>query len=369
MQLDYNIFSVLHLISFVQGILLGTLLIFLNRRKYRSTFFLGLLVILFSLARLHPTLLYLNIFEYYPELFRLPFNFYWLVYPMFFIYTYRVSMFADQKIPYWVLYPGIIALIINCVIYFQPYETKLVIDQSLVFKSYLILGIIYSWLIAFWNISVINRHKTEVDDHFSRTTLKDLTWARYFLIFSLTAYTLYFIQYYVYPENLFSKIYILVIDFVTVYWIFFYGLIQRNVLSILSENGYYSIQKRAEKRPVLKPKNGNLVALFQKIDTYMKTSESFVQSELTIVDVAKDLQIHTKQISTAINKVHHKNFNSYVNEFRIEKAITLLHEKYISLSIEGIGYEVGFHSKSAFYAAFKKVTGTTPTKFREKNAA
>lgn len=101
----------------------------------------------------------------------------------------------------------------------------------------------------------------------------------------------------------------------------------------------------------------------------MRTSESFVKSELTIVDVAKDLRIHTKQISTAINKVHHQNFNSYVNQFRIEKAIKLLREQDTNLSIEGIGYEVGFHSKSAFYAAFKKVTGTTPTKFKEKKAA
>jgi len=373
MELDYNIFSVLHLVSFLQGIFLGILLIFLNKRKYRSTFFLGLLVLLFSLAKVHDTFLHLNVFEFYPELFRLPFNFFWLIYPLFFIYTYRVSMFADKKIPYWVLYPGIIALFVNLFIFFQPYETKLEIDRSTWYKTYLILGICYSWCIAFWNLRFINKHKTEVNNHFSQTILKDLNWARYFLVFSLVAYAIYFVQYYLSPENVISKFYILTIDFITVYWIFFYGLIQRNVLSILSENGYYSLQKEsvesAAPSEVTKPKNKNLETLSQKIDAYMKTSESFTQSELTIVDVAKDLQIHTKQISTAINTVHHQNFNSYINKFRIEKAIDLLREPSTSLSIEGIGYEVGFHSKSAFYAAFKKVTGTTPTKFKEKNAA
>jgi len=369
MELDYNIFSVLHLVSFMQGIFLGMLLIFLSRRKYRSTFFLGLLVLLFALAKVHFTLLQLNVFEFYPQLFRLPFNFFWLIYPLFFIYTYRVSMFSDQKTPYWVLYPGIIALIVNLFIFFQPYEIKQTIDQSVWYKTYLILGICYSWCIAFWNLRLINRHRAAVNNHFSRTTLKDLTWARYFLIFSLAAYAIYFVQYYLTPENLFSKFYILTIDFVTVYWISFYGLIQRNVLSILSENGYYSIQKQAEKLAALKPKDGDLVALFEKIDRYMKTSESFVKSELTIVDVAQGLQVHTKQISKAINSVQNQNFNSYVNQFRIEKAIKLIREPDLNLSIEGIGYEVGFHSKSAFYAAFKKVTKTTPTKFKEKNAA
>ncbi|MFK7813928.1 MAG: helix-turn-helix domain-containing protein [Maribacter sp.] len=369
MELDFTIFSVLHLVSFLQGILLGILLIVINRRKYRSTFFLGLLVLLFSLARLHPTLLYLNVFEYYPELFRLPFNGYWLVYPLFFVYFYGVSMFADRKTPYWILYPGALAFVINFIIYLQPYQTKLAIDSSAPFKVYLFLGIVYSFYIAFWNIRVLDRHQEEVNNHFSSTKQKELQWARYFLIFSLSAYMIYFIGYYIYPEKLYFKIYFLLVDYATIYYIFFFGLIQRNVLSILSENGLYSQPKPEYQKESPKKEQKNLEKLFQKIDEYMKTSESFIQSELTIVDVAKDLQIHTKQISTAINKIHNQNFNSYVNKFRIEKAISLLREQDHSLSIEGVGYEVGFHSKSAFYAAFKKVTGTTPTKFKTNRAA
>ena len=61
------------------------------------------------------------------------------------------------------------------------------------------------------------------------------------------------------------------------------------------------------------------------------------------------------------------NFVSFVNSYRIAEAKKLLLDpnKY-NLTIEAIGNESGFKSKSAFNGAFKKITGMTPSAFVKK---
>ena len=146
-------------------------------------------------------------------------------------------------------------------------------------------------------------------------------------------------------------------------------MIQQNVLSVLvkKESGNPSPDILArEKESINISKSEDLKILMEHIDSYMKTTEAFVRTELTIIDLAEKLKVHPKRISASINTIFNQNFNSYINQLRIKKAERLLKDPSSNyFSIEGIGKEVGFHSKSAFYSAFKKVTGTTPTKYKE----
>jgi AraC-like DNA-binding protein len=66
-----------------------------------------------------------------------------------------------------------------------------------------------------------------------------------------------------------------------------------------------------------------------------------------------------------LNTHYHKNFYTYVNNFRIDYCKALLkNPKKQHLSIEGIAFEGGFGSKSTFNTLFKKQTGMTPTQFK-----
>ncbi len=372
-NLTYNLQVLLDMVGLIQGTTLGILLVILNKRKYRSTFFLGLFLIFLSLKLITFISTSTGVSEVYPRLFLLPFSFSWLLFPLFFIYTQQVSMLSNKKTYYWVLIPGIVSFFAQFAIFLLPYDTKLAISQSFWYDFTLVyLGIFFAWGIAIWNIRLLYHHRIEVHNSFSLVAAKELHWARVFLIYSLGTSLITHLLFYLEPENYYFKVLFSIIDLIAIYWVSYHGVVQRNVLSVLDEKGRYHIKNLKvlpeDVQPVVTASE-QLEELMAQIDDYMIRSESFIHTELTIVDLAEKLKVHPKRISTTINTICHQNFNSYVNQFRIKKAELLLQKKDgMQLSIEGIGHEVGFHSKSAFYSAFKKETGTTPTKYKE-NAA
>jgi AraC-like DNA-binding protein len=66
----------------------------------------------------------------------------------------------------------------------------------------------------------------------------------------------------------------------------------------------------------------------------------------------------------------HRNFNAYVNSFRLAEARDALADpKRQALPVLTIALEAGFQSIGPFNRAFKATTGLTPTEFRKENSA
>jgi len=72
-------------------------------------------------------------------------------------------------------------------------------------------------------------------------------------------------------------------------------------------------------------------------------------------------------LSQVINENIGKSFFDFVNEYRVrETKKALADSRSEQFSILGIAMDAGFNSKSAFYTAFKKYTGMTPSQFKEQ---
>ncbi|MBM1107939.1 helix-turn-helix transcriptional regulator [Aurantibacter crassamenti] len=370
MVLDLNLISVLDSAGVIQGIGFGLVLLVINKWKKNNTYLLAIFLILFALQRLDVVFSELNVYEYYPWLYLLPTFSFAIIYPVFFIYTQKVSIFSKKKLKIWLLYPGIIYSMIQLYIFFLPYQEKLVLVEQSWYEFSKVPAILFGLGVALWNIKFISDHQKEVFNQYSMTQFKELKWAKYFLIYSTVGSVLYALQWFLLPENIYSRISFLLFDLLTIYWLSFYGIKQLNVHSIIANLEIPKEQPIVESSDKQFIVNKDLEELFEEIETYMISSQAYTKTELTIVDVAKQLKVHPRRISTAINSIPKQNFNNYVNRFRVEKALALIQNKNLeNYSIEGIGSEVGFHSKSAFYAAFKKETGTTPTRYLQKHIA
>ncbi len=104
-----------------------------------------------------------------------------------------------------------------------------------------------------------------------------------------------------------------------------------------------------------------------KIEEYLHTQKPYLESGFRMQDMVEGSGIPRHHLSAVINTVYQKNFNALVNEYRINHVKENIHKKqWSNFSLEGIGMEAGFKSRSTFLKAFKKETGMTPSAFREK---
>lgn len=103
--------------------------------------------------------------------------------------------------------------------------------------------------------------------------------------------------------------------------------------------------------------------LWEKLEKIMSDKSLYKNPNLSLQDLSQELNISSHQLSQFLNNNLGKNFTSFINEFRINEACKIITSN-DKLTLESIGYDVGFNSKSTFFAAFKKHTGTTPLNYQ-----
>lgn len=112
------------------------------------------------------------------------------------------------------------------------------------------------------------------------------------------------------------------------------------------------------------------VALMKEVHELVSKEKIFKNADLTLDLMAKQMSINRNYLSKAINQTTGKNFNTYINEYRVKEAIKILsNEKSDVISIDAIAFDVGFNNRTSFYQSFKKITGLSPSDFRSNKPA
>ena len=155
-----------------------------------------------------------------------------------------------------------------------------------------------------------------------------------------------------------------IIDFIEIVFILvisYFILLQPQIFL----NPVRSGQKKQEKYGRTKLSQIELYTSKKELDFFMTQEKAYLR-DLSLSKLADEMGWSIHRLSQVINS-DNENFYSYINRFRVEEVIRLLQEdKEQSLTLLDIALKAGFQSKSVFNLFFKKVTGVTPSQYRQK---
>lgn len=101
-----------------------------------------------------------------------------------------------------------------------------------------------------------------------------------------------------------------------------------------------------------------------KLVAYMTAERPYLDPDLSLADLARRLKTTPVLLSQVVNTGVGKNFNDFVNEYRVEEfKQQAQNPTNAHLSLLGIALDCGFNSKATFNRAFRKFTGTSPGEF------
>jgi AraC-like DNA-binding protein len=240
----------------------------------------------------------------------------------------------------------------------------LLADTTLGFRLAFGLATISSW-VAYNTLSLVRviRHRRNLKNEFS--TIENyisLGW----LLFIIVFYNIYCVVSFVIgvtyvfqgSDLILTHIFNYSALLFMVYAFGFYGLWQKPIYTkpVVDEvpgryrNSVLGIRKKKE--------------IKNKILQYFDDARPYLQSDLSMDFLAAELKVPKHQLTEVLNTEIGSNFFQFVNSYRIEAVKAMLADRNNKYSIEAIGYECGFNSKSTFFTVFKNLTGQTPQEYK-----
>ena len=154
-------------------------------------------------------------------------------------------------------------------------------------------------------------------------------------------------------------------------------LVRKNLELMNSEQIISNLEREIQKKDAVQPHsysgvgnaevpNERTKALLEELRAALYEKKVYLRSDLSIEKLAAEMNVSSRHLSQIIHAHYRTTFPKLINQLRISEARRMLvDEKFRHYSVEGIAQTVGFSSKSSFNVAFKKITGLTPSYFRD----
>jgi AraC-like DNA-binding protein len=355
----YELSIILRYLAVALAVFVLSYLLLFKERKTALVFF-GLFMVSYVSPNISYILNNLGLREHFPNLEFIPVGFYYFCMPLFYLYTKSLLEQVKKKEIIICLIPGVLEFLFMLTLFVMPYETSSAFHKSHYWLFFIIHGVllnVFSLFFVFLTLKRIYNYHEKFLNFFSNTQKVNLHWIR------IVAYLLLFVYLFQLSTLFFdikdaaNMVYFIdsLVSLLFVYWISIFGIKQSHV--------HAEFEVFDTSKVIVDSKQKD----FDKIINILTETGSYKNPNFTVIDLAELVQLHPKKVSQTINQFANKNFNHFINEFRVNEAKRLLTDpSYDNLTIEAVFRDAGFHSKSVFNTVFKQETGHTPSTFKKE---
>lgn len=304
-----------------------------------------------------------------------------------FLYV-KKSLYTSRRINIYLylvyFLPFLVALILS---YFcNKYPTYTLLD----FILNVLVKIVSSLAFMVATFTLIKKYRASIFNTFSNIEHIELNWLDFFVKSTIAIFSIYLILMILFYADIkeisnFQNVTAILL-FVFIFLIGYYGISNSNTFHQLSvfelietsENDMETEEEAFQNEDLTQReyiptteefakeqmKNEKSEKYYQELLFLLKEKKPYLDENLTIDDLAKQLNIHSKYLSSLINKKFDKSFFDLINHYRVlefnEKVILPENKNFTYLSI---AFGCGFGSKSSFNRAYKNEMNISPSEF------
>jgi AraC-like DNA-binding protein len=370
--MNINFYNLLIISGVINGLIFGFVILLNPKHKHSSNFYIAQVVIYLSLNNLYYWIIDTGLSErisFYESLY-VPWSL--LILPLYY-YFVLVYLKIQSKKKIFFLIPFFVSLSAHFLLLLDNLLLGNYFHFSAEFIYYFYyteeyFSIVYTFFLIFKTFTLIKRSESKGTAYSYNKVAIKTKWLKQLLLIGIIICTIW-IALTIYSQynrpsafNVFSKYFLWIsISFLT-YWLgysaFFYNYIYEQRVSL--------------RKVILKQKNslGNSQTniKFNELKNIIRNQLLYLDPNFNLASFARKINLSEGYISQLFSQYSTMNFSSYINNLRVATSKNLLQNPdFKGYTIISIGLESGFNSKSAFYSAFKKETGLTPTKYRVQN--
>ncbi|WP_316839936.1 helix-turn-helix domain-containing protein [Pedobacter gandavensis] len=106
----------------------------------------------------------------------------------------------------------------------------------------------------------------------------------------------------------------------------------------------------------------------ENIESYLEQHRPYLRKKLSLAQLAEMLQLSPHNLSHLLNLYFQQNFSHFINTYRVNYVLGEMQNKdhCKQYSLDGLGREAGFSSRSSFFYEFKKQKGITPHNYLQQ---